>query len=263
LLRDKSKDEITSYFDSISSGYGSFRGEGRRLLSNFEIRQLLAQILGRTDPISSVLDVGCGWGRHLSLVSRHCSTAIGIDISKRMLLTGKKRFTNQNIEFVQADMEQLPFRDATFNIVYSIRALNYSFNQNETLKEIRRVSNSNCHIMLYLINNILSFSYFTHLINSFLKFIFRQPHSAWQIGGTYMSNPFSIKEALGVSGLKNVSYIGILYVPESVYDYPRLKRLFRRLIFLEGAVPSFFSSFAYGILYCSKSTTIEIKKKTC
>jgi ubiquinone/menaquinone biosynthesis C-methylase UbiE len=231
------------------------RGEGRRLLSNFEIHQLLARILGQTDPIASVLDVGCGWGRYLSPVSGHSSTAIGIDISKRMLLTGKKRSPNQNIEFVQADMEQLPFRDATFNIVYSIRTLNYSDNQTKTLKEIRRVSNNNCHIMLYLVNNILSFAYSAHLINSFLRIVFRRPRYAWQGGTTSLSNPFLIKEALGVSGFKNVSCRGILYIPESVYGHPRLKKLFGRLIFLEGAVPSVFSSFAYGILYCLESTT--------
>jgi hypothetical protein len=71
-----------------------------------------------------------------------------------------------------------------------------------------------------------------------------------------------MKKALGVSGCKNISYKGILYVPQSLYSHPRLKRLFRTFIFLEGVVPSVLSRFAYGILYCSEPVAIEDKKKS-
>ena len=96
MIKDRDKSEIRSLFDSISSDYGLFEGEGERLLSNYEKQQVLVQILGKIDLTMSVLDVGCGWGRYLSLAATHCSTAVGIDMSKQMLLAGKNRFRNQH-----------------------------------------------------------------------------------------------------------------------------------------------------------------------
>jgi ubiquinone/menaquinone biosynthesis C-methylase UbiE len=252
LLRDKDESYIRSLFDSISSSYGLFKGEGRRLLSNFEEQQILVEILDQTDSTASVLEVGCGWNRYLSVISRQASTAVGIDLSKQMLESGKKRFPELDIDLIQADMTHLPFRDCIFNLAYSIRAFKYSHNPTQVLREIRRVCKKPVSIMIYEINNCLSFAYLEHLIRSFLRFLVHTSISSWQ-AGISTSTPFLMKKYFEDACCGKVFYKGILYIPQGWYSSPKCKRVYKKFIFLERSIPSFFSILAYGILYETKT----------
>ena len=252
MLKDRDKSQIRSLFDSVSSDYGLFKGEGERLLSDFERQRILVQILGQTDSAAWVLDVGCGWGRYLSLVSRRCSTAVGIDLSKQILLAGKKRFRDLDVDLIQADMEHLPFRDHAFNLTYSIRTFKYSRNPAKVLKEVCRVCKSPVSIMIYEVNNSLSLAYLAHLISSFLRFVAHLPISPWQ-AGIATSTPFLMKKYFGDSGCGSVFYEGLLYIPQRLYGSTKFKRVYKRLILLERVIPSLFSIFAYGILYSTEA----------
>jgi ubiquinone/menaquinone biosynthesis C-methylase UbiE len=248
LLKNADKSQVSTFFDNSSLKYGLFNEEMTQLLSKFEKQQILKQIIGQMDSSMLVLEAGCGWGRYLSVVSRYSSMAIGIDLSKRMLLEGKKRFRNLNIHLIRADMENLPFKDDTFKIVYSIRAFKYPKDPTNVLKGFHKVCQSSASIFIYDINNILSADYVLHLVNSCLRFIAHYPASPWR-EGISKSTPFLIKRYFKDSGCDNVSHRGILYIPEIFYQGKRFKRIKKRVLFLEKAVPSFFSFLGYGILY--------------
>lgn len=89
------------------------------------------------DACHSVLDVGCGIGQ--SLVAREfqaCGKRAGVDIDSAAVEYGKGRFPELDLQV--ASVEDLPFPDASFDLVMSRVALPYT-NMPRALRECRRV----------------------------------------------------------------------------------------------------------------------------
>lgn len=81
-----------------------------------------------------VLDVGCGAGQ--SLVGMCPQQAYGIDTDLRALQLGRN--VAERVRFAAASGEQLPFADASFDLVFSRVALPY-MHVPSAVREIRRV----------------------------------------------------------------------------------------------------------------------------
>ena len=87
----------------------------------------------------SVLDAGCGMGHFLSYIAEEVETAVGVDISIRLLLQAKEHTrTFRNVHLIQADADYLPFIDACFNVVFAFTVLQNMPNPEKTLREIKR-----------------------------------------------------------------------------------------------------------------------------
>jgi ubiquinone/menaquinone biosynthesis C-methylase UbiE len=86
-------------------------------------------------PKCNVLDVGCGDGQMLS-GSCGGQYSFGIDIDHDVLRQGKR--LSDSVGFICGRAEALPFRSATFDVVYSRVALPYT-HLPSSLREIRRV----------------------------------------------------------------------------------------------------------------------------
>jgi SAM-dependent methyltransferase len=82
--------------------------------------------------VSSILDLGCGWGRNLALLPR----AIGIDIEWPLLRTARTYLGNA---VAAAAADHLPFRDAVFDAVVMTEVLEHLPSPARTLAEIHRV----------------------------------------------------------------------------------------------------------------------------
>jgi arsenite methyltransferase len=81
--------------------------------------------LGRLSPGERVLDLGCGAGTD-TLVAAQMVTpeghVTGIDMTPEMLAkarTAAAEMTAANVEFVEGDVEQLPFADQSFDVAIS------------------------------------------------------------------------------------------------------------------------------------------------
>lgn len=73
-----------------------------------------------------VLDVGAGSGRFADVAAKCGADVIGVDLSFS-LDAAQRTFENRpNIQFVQADVFQLPFRSNTFDFIYSIGVLHHT-----------------------------------------------------------------------------------------------------------------------------------------
>jgi SAM-dependent methyltransferase len=75
------------------------------------LRELVA--LSQDDRI---LDVGCGWGRHLRLLLAAGHEAVGVDRSHALL----RRSRGLGALLAAADMRALPFRDQAFDVVVNL-----------------------------------------------------------------------------------------------------------------------------------------------
>jgi malonyl-CoA O-methyltransferase len=80
------------------------------------------------------LDLACGSGRYAELLSRHGAAQVtALDFSSAMLLHASAACR------VQADMLQLPFADASFEIVISGLALGHAGSVRDWMAEVARV----------------------------------------------------------------------------------------------------------------------------
>ena len=91
----------------------------------------------------SVLDLGCGLGRHALLFAKAGFCTTGVDISKEAInhLKAYSRENNVNILAKVADMQQLPFHDDAFDCVFSMHAAGHcdTAGMKIILSEIKRV----------------------------------------------------------------------------------------------------------------------------
>jgi SAM-dependent methyltransferase len=79
------------------------------------IELIAANVAGRE--IQSVLDLGCGAGRHTKVLFERWWT-VGLDLSMALLKVARKE--SPDAPYVRADMRDLPFADESFDLVVNL-----------------------------------------------------------------------------------------------------------------------------------------------
>lgn len=90
-------------------------------------------------PQAHVLDVGCGSGYGSSKLDELGYDVVGIDISDEMVRIAQEARKENNIIFQQADVNNLPFEDATFDALLSINVIEWTKVPAKTMSEMTRV----------------------------------------------------------------------------------------------------------------------------
>lgn len=88
-----------------------------------------------------VLDAACGEGYGSAILSESAQSVTGIDIDLQTILEAQKKYQKDNLQFFQANIAEIPFKDASVDVVISfetIEHVNYEL-QKLFLKEIKRV----------------------------------------------------------------------------------------------------------------------------
>lgn len=119
----------------------------RRHMSTVEMP--LDDLAGKT-----VLEIGCGAGGHSALFASKGARMISVDVTfERARSTAAKLalLDNPGCGALQADAENLPFADGTFDIVYSNGVLHHTYDTERAIAEVRRVlkPGGQAVIMLY------------------------------------------------------------------------------------------------------------------
>lgn len=86
-------------------------------------------------PGEYILDLGCGDGQLTQRLKETGAHVLGVDASAEMVAAARAR----GVEAEQAPAEQLPFRDATFDAVFSNAALHWVRGQDAMLAQVHRV----------------------------------------------------------------------------------------------------------------------------
>lgn len=102
-----------------------YQRDKRRQKRDISTQKAIALTLGRLSGCETILDMPCGTGRFLKLISDAGYTYYGSDVSKEMLdVCLEKTPTNSNPHFICADGEDMPFSSETFDCVLCVRFLN-------------------------------------------------------------------------------------------------------------------------------------------
>ena len=107
-----------------------------RLFLNFKGNFILSKIDYRN---KVVLDCGCGTSVYTQDIAKKSKTTIGLDISHWALKKANKRKDDNNVFYVVADSEKLPFKDGSFDVVVNTAVFQYYHDSKQMIKEIGRV----------------------------------------------------------------------------------------------------------------------------
>lgn len=107
-----------------------------------------------------VLEVGCGIGSDLCRFAEAGAVVTGIDLSKRSADLAKKRleFCKLRGTAFEGDAERIPFKDGTFDLVYSLGVLHHTPDIGRAINEMHRVLRPRGEIraMLYHRHSVVS-----------------------------------------------------------------------------------------------------------
>jgi ubiquinone/menaquinone biosynthesis C-methylase UbiE len=95
-------------------------------------------------PGERVLDVACGSGNAAIAAARCFANVTGADFVPGLLEHGRKRAAADllEVEFVEADAQNLPFADGSFDVVLSTFGAMFAPDQERTARELLRVTRS-------------------------------------------------------------------------------------------------------------------------
>lgn len=107
-------------------------------------------ILPRAVPFK-LLDIGCGTGSFLELAAARGIDTTGIDASKVFVEQAKHRLPSGS--FFTADMEKLPFEDASFGAVCGFNSFQYATDLDRAVWEAKRVLETGGRLIVLLWGN--------------------------------------------------------------------------------------------------------------
>ncbi|HUQ86863.1 MAG TPA: class I SAM-dependent methyltransferase [Vicinamibacterales bacterium] len=85
-----------------------------------------------------VLDAGCGAGTALNQFVDYPAALAAVDISEAIHACHARFGSRPNIQFAQADLTELPFRDGAFDVIWSAGVLHHTPDTFQSLKALRR-----------------------------------------------------------------------------------------------------------------------------
>lgn len=156
------------YYERLSKGREQFQKELREKLCKslvYDVYWCMKNIFYKAifdytpkQDYLSVLDIDCGKGEDLLNISKRKKIiGYGLDWSLNQLKIAKH---SMNFSFIQADAENLPFRDSAFDLVISSELIEHLLNPRAFIQEALRIIQPEGRILITTPNK---YNYFTLL----------------------------------------------------------------------------------------------------
>lgn len=132
------KDNKKSIVFDSKEGYDKYAklyDKKLEFLNSFE-KNMLMKMAGDVKG-KKVLDIGCGTGRLARVLIEKNADYTGVDISEEMLKIAKKK--NTKGKFLEADIEELPFEDESFDVIICAFVIVHVGDLKEAFREAYRV----------------------------------------------------------------------------------------------------------------------------
>src|SRR5438445_9454549 len=135
---------VKAHFDHVSKMYYDLVLATPFLYGYYHRREtdILSRALQRFSSLAGqnpskrplVLDVGCATGRVINRLGSIVKGAkfVGVDISKQMILFARENSEDET-DYIVADIRRLPLRDRAFDFVYSLEVLEHLENKSDSV----------------------------------------------------------------------------------------------------------------------------------
>ena len=103
-----------------------------------------------------VLEVGCGAGTDLVRFAQGGAIVTGVDLSPSAIALARQNFAQHGLaaDLREADGEQLPFPDNSFDFVYAHGVVQYTGHDRQLVEECRRVLKPGCQAVFQVYNRV-------------------------------------------------------------------------------------------------------------
>ncbi|MBM3948371.1 MAG: class I SAM-dependent methyltransferase [SAR202 cluster bacterium] len=124
-----------------------------------------------------MLEVGCGLGTDLLCAASLGANTVGMDLSLRSAGLARRHFQLKRMpgDFLRADAERLPYKDGSFDVVYSFGVLHHTTDTQAAINECRRVLKPGGTLVLMLYNRTSWYVHVEPYLVSLKRLMLRQP----------------------------------------------------------------------------------------
>ena len=127
----------------------------------------------------TVLEVGCGKGRHTFYISEVAKEVVAIDFGKSVDVAFINNKDKNNIYFMQADIYNLPFKENYFDFVFSIGVLHHLPTPEQGFRKLVGLVKNGGGMLIYVYHSFSkkTFNYYLlGFVNFFRNFTTRISH---------------------------------------------------------------------------------------
>jgi SAM-dependent methyltransferase len=97
-----------------------------------------------------ILDIGCGMGRFAEVASRWGANVVGIDLSLAADVAARNLRARDNVWICQASVLNLPFREQSFDYIYSIGVLHHTPDCEQSFKLLPKLLKPGGSVAIWL-----------------------------------------------------------------------------------------------------------------
>ncbi len=96
----------------------------------------------------SVLDAGCGVGYGTAHLAQVAERVVGVDVSDEAISYARAHYAEPNVEYLVADVLELPFADGSFDVVCSFEIVEHVADAERFVAELARVLKAGGRLIL-------------------------------------------------------------------------------------------------------------------
>lgn len=127
----------------------------------------------------TILEVGCGKGRHTFYASDLAKEVIAVDFGGAVDVAFSNNKDKPNVHFIQADIYNMPFKERYFNFVFCIGVLHHLPTPEQGFKKLVDLVKDGGGILIYVYHSFSkkTFNYYLlTVVNFFRRFTTRLPY---------------------------------------------------------------------------------------
>jgi len=226
-MTNKNKPATKFFQNEVDDYKKEFYESGYRTFMSVRLDRFLEEINKLSLPVGSkFLDAGCGPGYMTKAFHDKGYITSALDSSPEMLRLTKLQFEltpeADMPEFVEGDIENLPFEDGTFDLVASAGVIEYLSDDKKVLDDFNRILKPGGYIILSSTSKYSPIGFFEPIIEAIKRNRLTRNSCNWilkKIGGTPVRpRDFTVRKHTAQSFVRNaknsnfkIQHIGFFY----------------------------------------------------